>query len=437
MWVGIGGLNNDQTLIQLGTEQDASATGATTYYAWYEILPSDQVALPAQQYPVRPGDVMGASLQCTASCTVGSTQSWTVSITDYTAGWAWTMPNVAYASSLGSAEWILEAPSSGQGLELPLADFGSTTFFADLVNGLGPELSPAQAIALIDPRGSATSNPSDPIDGVAFNLCWSSGAKLATCPPPQMPLAAAVLPSSRSVRIGGVATAFATLINAGPGRATGCTIAPITASPAAFAYQTTDPATNVLVGGPDIPVSLAPGAAQSFAIALTPTVPLDSINVALSFVCSAALAAPVIPGVNTLLLSASATPAPDIIALAATASNDGILHIPGDSSFNAFAVASVNLGATATIIATANSGPASLPLAISICQTHPATGQCLTPAGPRVTTMIAGGSTPTFSIFVTAIGDVPFLPAVNRIFVEFTDANEVIRGATSVAVQTQ
>jgi hypothetical protein len=437
MWVGIGGVNNDQTLIQLGTEQDVSGTGATTYYAWYEILPADQIALPAQQYPVRPGDVMGASLQCTTSCAVGTTQSWTMSLTDYTAGWGWTMPNVAYASSLSSAEWILEAPASGQGLELPLADFGSTAFFADLVNGLSPGLSPAEAIALIDPRGSATSNPSDPVDGVAFNLCWSSGAKLTTCPPPQVPLAAAVLPSSRSVRIGGLATAFATLINAGPGTATGCTIAPITAIPGAFAYQTTDPATNVLIGEPNVPVGLAPGAAQSFAIALTPTVPLDSIDVALSFLCSTSVAAPVIPGVNTLLLSASATLPPDIIALAATASNDGILHIPRTSSFNAFAVASVNLGATATIMTTANSGPANLPLAISICQTHPLTGQCLTPAGSRVTTMIAGSSTPTFSIFVTAIGDVPFLPAINRIFVEFTDANEVIRGATSVAVQTQ
>jgi hypothetical protein len=104
IWVGIGGLNGDQTLIQVGTEQDASATGATTYYAWYETLPANQISLSPQQYPVRPGDVVGASLQCTASCTAGAAQSWTLAMTDYTAGWSWTSPNIPYASSLGSAE---------------------------------------------------------------------------------------------------------------------------------------------------------------------------------------------------------------------------------------------------------------------------------------------------------------------------------------------
>jgi len=191
IWVGIGGLNGDQTLIQVGTEQDASATGATTYYAWFETLPANQISLSPQQYPVRPGDVVGASLQCTASCTAGAAQSWTLAMTDYTAGWSWTSPNVPYASSLGSAEWILEAPSTARGLELPLASFGSTTIFADLVNGASPGLAASQSIALIDPRGSATSNPSNPVDGIAFDLCWGSGASLTACSPPPVALAAA------------------------------------------------------------------------------------------------------------------------------------------------------------------------------------------------------------------------------------------------------
>jgi hypothetical protein len=139
----------------------------------------------------------------------------------------------------------------------------------------------------------------------------------------------------------------------------------------------------------------------------------------------------------SLLLSASAAPVPDIVALAATESNDGILHIPGNSGSNAFAVATVNLGATAMITAAANTGPVSLPLAVSICQTDPATGQRLAAAGSSAATLITGGATPTFGIFVAAIAGVPFLPATNRIFVEFSDANEVVRGSTSVAVETQ
>jgi Peptidase A4 family len=180
VWVGIGGVN-DQTLIQIGTEQDAAANGTTTYYAWYEALPADEVDLPTQQYPIRPGDVVSASLQCTASCTAGAAQSWTLAMTDYTAGWSWTAPNFPYPSSLGSAEWILEAPSTIQGPELPLAGFGPTTVFADLVNGASPGLTARQAVALIDPRGDATSNPSDVVDGVAFDLCRGSGGSLTAC----------------------------------------------------------------------------------------------------------------------------------------------------------------------------------------------------------------------------------------------------------------
>jgi hypothetical protein len=35
-WVGIGGFA-DQTLIQLGTEEAVSTSGATAFYAWYEL----------------------------------------------------------------------------------------------------------------------------------------------------------------------------------------------------------------------------------------------------------------------------------------------------------------------------------------------------------------------------------------------------------------
>jgi Peptidase A4 family len=437
LWIGIGGANGEQDLIQLGTEQDVAASGGTTYYAWYEMLPADQVSLPPQQYPVRPGDVLSASLQCVASCTAGAAQSWTLSMADHTAGWSWTLPNVVYNSSLSSAEWILEATASGAGVIQHLPDFGSTIFFADLVNGVSPGLTLAQAQELIDPHGAATGTPSSPAEGIAFQICWGSGGALTPCSPPPVPLAAAVLPSSRSVELGNTATAFATLINAGPGAATGCGIAPITPVSASFTYQTTDPATNAVTGQPNTPVNLGAGAAQSFVIAFSPTASFGPSDVALGFVCSSLSGPPIFPGLNTLLFSASATPVPDVVALAATASNDGILHIAGNSGASAFAVATVNVGATAPITATANTGAASLPLAISICQTNPATGQCLATAASSASTTINANATPTFSIFAAATGEVPFVPQTNRIFVEFSDANEIVRGSTSVAVETQ
>jgi hypothetical protein len=78
-----------------------------------------------------------------------------------------------------------------------------------------------------------------------------------------------------------------------------------------------------------------------------------------------------------------------------------------------------------------------LPLSISLCQTDPASGQCISSVGPSVSTTINANATPTFAIFATANATVPFVPQTNRIFVLFTDAGGIVRGATSVAVQTQ
>jgi hypothetical protein len=136
-----------------------------------------------------------------------------------------------------------------------------------------------------------------------------------------------------------------------------------------------------------------------------------------------------------LLLSGSTTPVPDIVALAATSQKDGTLHLMGTTGSNAFAVATVNVGASAQITATANTGAVTLPLAIALCQTDPTSGQCLSPPASSVTTTVNANATPTLGMFATASGSVPFDPANNRIFVQFGDAGGVVRGSTSVAVE--
>jgi len=144
---------------------------------------------------------------------------------------------------------------------------------------------------------------------------------------------------------------------------------------------------------------------------------------------------PINVGLNTLLLSASVSPVADIVALAA--SNGGIVDIPGVGGTGAFAVATVNVGASGSITASADTGSATLPVNIFLCQTNPATGQCISAIGPSVITQINANATPTFGIFVQGGGNVPFDPAANRIFVRFKDAGGVTRGSTSVAVRTQ
>jgi hypothetical protein len=194
------------------------------------------------------------------------------------------------------------------------------------------------------------------------------------------------------------------MINSGSSALSGCAIVPVTTVPASFVYQTTNPATNALTGSPNTPVSIAAGASQSFVIAFTPNAPFAPTIVMLGFDCTGVSAAPSNTGLNTLLLSASTTPVPDIVALAATAQNDGILHMTGTTGSNAFAVATVNVGASASITATASTGAATLPLAISLCQTNPMSGQCISSIGSTVTTTIGANATPTFAIFATASG---------------------------------
>jgi hypothetical protein len=250
-------------------------------------------------------------------------------------------------------------------------------------------------------------------------------------------LVAAVLPTSRSVEVGATPTAFATMINAGPDNATSCTIAPATSTPASFLYQTTDPSTNALTGTANTPTNIAAGQAQSFVIALTPSAAFAPTDVAFTFTCANAPSpAASTVGVNTLNLSASTQPVPDIVALAASG-DPGYVDIPGATGTGVFAVATVNLGIDATITAAANTGAANLPVTLLICQTDPTSGACLAAPAPSVTTDIQPNATPTFGIFVAGSAAVADMPGVNRIFVTFTDSGGTLRGETSVAVRTQ
>jgi hypothetical protein len=256
-----------------------------------------------------------------------------------------------------------------------------------------------------------------------------------TSNPPTSPLLAAILPSSRSALVNNTVTAFATILNTGASAASACAIAPVGDPPLNFVYQTTDPRTNALTGTANTPVDI-PGnnGAQTFVIALTPTAVFIPNEFPFSFACNNVLPAPSQTGLNTLLLSSSASPVPDIVALGATTLNDGILHLPPGGAA-AFAVATVNVGAAGAITATANTESVTLPLNLALCQTDPGSGQCINPGSPvpSVTTAINAFATPTFAIFGLATGPIPFDPANNRIFVNFTDDGGNIRGQTSVA----
>ncbi len=61
-WIGVGGQDGDETLIQIGTMQAAAPNGDAEYFAWYEVLPDTEVPISRKQYPVKPGDTITATI---------------------------------------------------------------------------------------------------------------------------------------------------------------------------------------------------------------------------------------------------------------------------------------------------------------------------------------------------------------------------------------
>ena len=246
---------------------------------------------------------------------------------------------------------------------------------------------------------------------------------------------AAVLPSSRSVHVGAPATVFATIINLAPFTSVDCGVALRERRAGDAVVSDHRPRDESSDRDAKCAGAIASCGSQTFVLTLTASQPINSTDVSFNFGCDGTAPAPIVTGVNTLLFSASNTPVPDIVALAAA--DGGIVNIPGAAGTGAFAVATVNLGSGDTITASADTGGALLlPVTLSICETT-ATGACLAPPGPSVARTINPGDTPTYSIFVRGNATVPFDPAVNRVFVRFKDPSGQTRGSTSVAVQTQ
>ncbi len=255
--------------------------------------------------------------------------------------------------------------------------------------------------------------------------------------PDPVSLSAAVLPGSRSVRTGSAATAFATIINSSSVDAQRCSIRPLQSIEADFGFQPTDPATNLPIGLPDEPVSIAAGSLQSFVLTFVTTGEINQLELAMEFDCLNSPPAQSIAGVNTFLLSASASDRADVIALVATQSQDGVVHLAGENTpVGAFSVASINLGSSASVTVEPVTTNTSVPMTLAICETNPATSECINPlvaSTDPVVTIIDSGSTPTFSVFVAATQAFLFDPANTRIGVRFFDDQGALRGSTSVA----
>ena len=249
-------------------------------------------------------------------------------------------------------------------------------------------------------------------------------------------LVASVLPGHRSTQTGSTVTAFATIINTADQVAEGCSIVPLRPLLGRWSYSTTNPLTNEAEFDSNVPASIEAGASQSYVFEIQPEETMSD-ELELRFDCDNTAAVNTITGLNTFGLTVSNTPAIDMVALAATASGNGIVEIDNVGGAAAFALASANVGAAGFVTARVRSA-AGLPLVAGLCQTN-SSGLCLNNQTPRADWMldVDANSTQTFSVFVTATGNVPLDPANNRIVVDFVNAAGGRVGASSVAVMVR
>jgi predicted outer membrane repeat protein len=243
-------------------------------------------------------------------------------------------------------------------------------------------------------------------------------------------LANSVLPTSRSVQVGNLATIYHTLINAGTSAAQNVSLSMVNMPPGAFAYKQTDCATNAATG-PINPVLNVPGGGiVCYVLMFTPSAQFNATQVQIraqtAFVTSTSY-----PGVNTWVLRATNSPEADIIALTTTTD----FHQISCRGTKPFAVALANVGAAASgdITVTANTGSLSLPLSTSIMESDPATGNII---GDHILQNVGAGENRALVVFVTFNNCIGFDPAHNRIFIEFRDGSNNLIGSTSTAVST-
>ncbi|MBK8618542.1 MAG: hypothetical protein IPN96_15815 [Anaerolineales bacterium] len=240
-----------------------------------------------------------------------------------------------------------------------------------------------------------------------------------------------VLPTSRSVQVGSMATIYHTVINPNANAIQNVTLSMANAPAGTFAYQQTNCTSNAVMGPMNPSLDIPSGGMICYVLMFTPSAAFNATDAYIRVESNAVPVSNLYPGINTWLLRAASVAGPDIIAQTTTAD----LHQMACSGAVAFAVATSNVGAAASgdITVTANTGSASLPISVSIQETNPGTGAII---GDNILQGVGAGDNRTVAVFVTFNGCVSFDPAVNRIFIEFRDASNNVVGSTSTAVST-
>lgn len=252
-------------------------------------------------------------------------------------------------------------------------------------------------------------------------------------------LRAAVLPTIRRVTLGQTATVFMTVIN--PARfgetARNCrVIANGKGVSYDFSYRLTD-ASNRAIGGEDATFNLAPGAAQTLVLAVTPSIE-TTVEPSFSFHCDNVVPVEPPDPIEDLIIAAYREPAADIISIAQTQTGDGVVDLVPTGT-RAFAVAAVNIGAANDNVDVQIGGVHNGLELLQVCETDNS-GQCVTARGASLTTSFGENEVKTFTVFLrTRDYAQPFDPATYRIWIEFNEGFQAGNrfGRTSVATRVE
>lgn len=182
MWIGIGGgcidpscTVTDETLIQLGTEQDVNTDGSTSYSAWWETIPAPSVST---SITIHPGDQIHAAI---TQSTIPET--WNMTIQDLTDGQSFTgltsLP-LPYPSDYTTGEFIVETPvvtsTSGAGIGT-MPNLSGANFDLATLNGAPAGFTSAEGIQLVNSSGAVEATPSAPdSDTDGFAVCTYSSS---------------------------------------------------------------------------------------------------------------------------------------------------------------------------------------------------------------------------------------------------------------------
>ena len=163
-WVGIDGFSSG-TVEQDGTLAQCNR-GVATYFSWWEMFPTNSIQVVGSS--VSPGDSISASV-------VRSGSTYTLKLTDSThPANSFSTVQTCSTCTNTSAEWIAEAPSSGNKI-LPLANFGTWTETGATVNSGVITSFPDDELTMVNNSGAVKAQPG-PLNGSGngFSVTWRS-----------------------------------------------------------------------------------------------------------------------------------------------------------------------------------------------------------------------------------------------------------------------